>query len=826
MLEKRRNPLASTSRIAVLLAALFMWIAMESFSYEQSPPARGDSVEIAPGITVLWPAPWFVAERTKNVIEVVYPLQEENPKLKLKLGEKPRSAEALITAAARMAIEVQDQRTHAYALKRLAGIASEVPDHSVLTVIAGWPAIERRRTAPLPNPGLAEAPPPTATAVFVTSSIVVGTLIVRFETVIGPKADPNLADAALEIARSVRVKPGNSEIARRELGVVSRAILRPPALLQEVSPGGATAPKGVPLPPAPPPGPPRPGAAASVQSGFGELEVAVSDDGQHVVVAANSGFSFSDDGGRSFTRGGGTPCVYNGCDGDPSLAVGKSGAIYYSWIGFPTNEPGSFPPPNGATDTVSVSTDSGHTFLFAGNAVLCPSKAPNICFLPDQPHIAADRSSFSAAGLDRVYLVWRNFSNVSLTARIVCSMDGGSTWPEQTTVDVAGDFPRLAVGGDSSVYVVYVNNSTIMLRKFSSCDSGLVPQPSVTVASYVGPQACGNSPGPAPMPGLDRCNDGNIINSPTVTVDPVDPNHVSVAWATSTTTNNEDVMLADSTDGGLTFPRSVRVSSAQSARRFMPWACSLGGLAFVSWYDRRAATSANNDLTDYFIGNVSSKTGTLRTGSEINLSSNPDPQCATGWPCGTWETRDATSCSIQPQLAGRCGASWPGNGALCSFTTPQCPAGQQCTSWGGGCPKYGDYNGNACAAGRVYVAWASATAPPGLPPVTGINIFSAVFALPDIEITNLTVRGTKWCATVTATEAGQPVAGTVVIDGVTGSTNQQICFPPCSETVSDVECDPQRKPPCRIFHVREPIPCQGTVRIPGFPPVQISVGPP
>jgi hypothetical protein len=171
------------------------------------------------------------------------------------------------------------------------------------------------------------------------------------------------------------------------------------------------------------------------------------------------------------------------------------------------------------------------------------------------------------------------------------------------------------------------------------------------------------------------------------------------------------------------------------------------------------------------------------------------------------------------------GASWPGNGALCSFTTPQCPAGQQCTSWGG-CPKYGDYNGNACAAGRAYMAWASATAPPGLPAVTGINIFSSVFTLPDIEITNLAVSGTKWCATITATEAGQPVAGAVVINRVTGSTNQQICFPQCSTTVSDVECDPQRKPPCRIFHVREPIPCQGTVSIPGVPPVQISVGPP
>src|SRR3972149_11222092 len=35
---------------------------------------------------------------------------------------------------------------------------------------------------------------------------------------------------------------------------------------------------------------------------------------------------------------------------------------------------------------------------------------------------------------------------------------------------------------------------------------------------------------------------------------------------------------------------------------------------------------------------------------------------------------------------------------------------------GGGCPKYGDYNGNACAAGRLCAAWASRLSPPGVPP--------------------------------------------------------------------------------------------------------------
>ena len=87
------------------------------------------------------------------------------------------------------------------------------------------------------------------------------------------------------------------------------------------------------------------GAGTSlVQPGNGELEVVISSDGLHVVVAANSGYAYSDNGGTTFTHVGKTPCIYKNCDGDPSLAIGKSGRVYYSWIGFPpTRKPIVFP---------------------------------------------------------------------------------------------------------------------------------------------------------------------------------------------------------------------------------------------------------------------------------------------------------------------------------------------------------------------------------------------------------------------------------------------------------------------------------------------------
>jgi hypothetical protein len=828
-MPQRSCPFHVSSLCLLYLSELLFYCSSAPCALGQISVPKGQSVEVTTGVTVLLPAPWFLAERTQNAVEILYPLTGESSRLKPKPGAKPTLAEDLITMAARMTIEVQPYPSHSSTVKRLGRIASETEERSPLRIIAGWPAIERRRTAPLPNPGEAEGPPTGSIGVYITTAIAADTLIIRFETVLAPGTDPSLANTALEIARSIRVKQGNAETAQRELKSVSRFVSLPPKLPEAPAPHEVPTPENKLIPrPAPSPSPTNAGVASSVQPGFGELEVAVSENGQHVVVGANSGYSFSDDGGQTFTVGGsGVPCVYNGgCRGDPSLAVGKSGAVYFSFIGTPNNEPGNFPPPNGWTDTVSVSVDSGHTFAFAGNAVVCPSTDNNTCTVPDQPHVAADRFSSSLNNLDRVYLVWRNFIGGFTTARIVCSLDGALTWQAQTTIDSSGDFPRVTVGSDGSVYVAYVSSSSIMLRKFSTCDRGLTPQPPVTVASYVGPQACGNSPGPAPLPGLDRCNDGNTLNSPTVAVDDTNPNHVYVAWATSTSVTNENILVADSMDGGATFPRSVNVNSAVIARRFMPWACSTGGIAFVSWYDRRAASSANDDLTDYFLGSVSVVNGSLQPSPEANLSTNPDPECATGWPCGTWETRDATSCSVQPQLAGRCSTSWPGTGALCSFTNPQCPQGQQCNSWGGGCPKYGDYNGNACVAGRVYTAWSSATAPPGLPAPNGISIFSSVFVLPNVQVSSLSQNGKNWCATITATEAGQPVSGSVTVNGVGGLTNQQICFPACSKTVTEIVCVAGRKPPCFPITITEPTACSGTVSIPPLvSPIQISVGP-
>src|SRR5574337_683031 len=100
----------------------------------------------------------------------------------------------------------------------------------------------------------------------------------------------------------------------------------------------------------------------------------------------------------------------------------------------------------------------------------------------------------------------------AVTPSIVCSQNGGTTWTAPAAIGT-GDVPRITVDSDGFVEVVYRSGSNRMLHKFSSCAAGLGPQVGfpVTVAA-VTDVAC-------PVPGLDRCNNGNLLSSHMVAVD-------------------------------------------------------------------------------------------------------------------------------------------------------------------------------------------------------------------------------------------------------------------------------------------------------------------
>jgi hypothetical protein len=329
----------------------------------------------------------------------------------------------------------------------------------------------------------------------------------------------------------------------------------------------------------------------------------------------------------------------------------------------------------------------------------------------------------------------------------------------------------------------------VRIDKFASCNTdntlpGLAGWPR-TVASGVAELPC-------PVPGLDRCNNGNTLRGPTVAVDDNNSAHVFYAYARNTGPGNENVPIHDSTDGGANFSAAVTLNGGGTARRFMPWMCVTRGSAYVTWYDRRNANGGSNNLTDYFGASATRSGGTLNAGAEFQLNDpvTSDSQCLAGqavgsqasWPGGSRAKSDSTSCTEQPELAGVCGTgacAQPGNtcpagqtcdaatgicrnGAreFCDFNGPACTNGaDSCQLWGGGIPKYGDYNGNACAQGHLYAVWASATPARAVNP--GIDLF---FKVRD------TVTPVALCKNVTTpTDPGLCTASGVSVDN--GSTD-------------------------------------------------------
>jgi hypothetical protein len=665
-----------------------------------SAQTREKILSITDVITLPYPEDWSEIDRTRNSVDLVKPGKEKG------------------AIDARIQITTETRRDHAEGLRRLGEIAAEEKEIPQFVVIAGWPALQRRRIAPLARTGeeIVRKPlAPLQQSVRVTIAVAAEETLVRLEGVLSPDADVKIADEIQGIGRGLKPKMnGNTQRSEEELDGLRRSLPKPTA----------TEAPHAPEPPSRGPARERPpkektGAAVAVQPGVGELEVAVSNNGQNVVVAANSGYANSTNGGVNFTPRGGLSIAFPR-DGDPSLAFGQSGAFYQSFIGYPNGGAGSGGV-SGCTDSLTVSIDNGATYPFRSHAVVCPNTGA-VCF-PDQEHIAADPLNAGASG-DQVYLTWRNFTPIGTPTtcnfgsgfpapRIVCSNNGGTSWGTQVSVG-SGDFPRISVGPDGSVYVVYLSGGNVMLNKFTSCNAGLAQVSSsfpVTVAPFTAL--------PCPISGLDRCNvsDGNTLSSPTVAVDDLDTNHVYVAYATSTGTGNDNIVVVDSVNGGLTFPRTVTVNTAVTARRFMPWACTAGGVAYVSWYDRRNATSTANDLTRYFGASAAVKGGSLVAGPEVDISGVDDPQCA-NWPCG--------------------GARTPAN---CST----CPTGTVCPTSGNACPKYGDYNGAACGSGRRYNAWASATPPAGVTaPGPGINVYENTNLVPsDFFIRDWTVSATN-----------------------------------------------------------------------------------
>jgi hypothetical protein len=682
------------ARVAVCLAVAAMLAGAHAGAAPVSSPEHWKSVALGKGLAASFPDGWPVHADEADTWRAVHS------------GHTGRFDAVML-------VHVESRRTHDDAVKRLAQIEFKHIDRARYALVGGWPGLERKVRVPYIEPGEsgraagqgeAQAEAEDRMVWHVTTAVVVDLVVVEYDTWLQPGAPESLADEALVIGRKLRLPlPPAGATETDDLARLRSGIYRPPPAVPKVfAPGVRSSPEfqlgGVVRLPAL-----VPSAAIQLPAGAGEIEAAVSGNGAGMLVAASCNFLFSNNSGTSFSAVA-LPLVGWPVDGDCGVAWGKSGAFYVTQIGG-----GTSPDTNPQSQTITV-----YPFTPAGQALVPPQvtapAAPAIDlrtltdktkYNVDQPHLAADTSNLSRQGKDLLYLVWQGASN--FTPYISCSSDGGANWRAPLALRPTADhgYPRVAVAPSGLVYVTAQSSqagNAFDLFILSNCDNGLSPVSDALRSFVITPVGC-------PVPGLDRCNNGNMLSSPTIAFD---QNNVAyVGFAAADGQGGENVSVWASRDGGDNFfPQDfVSLNSAVSARRYLPWLTAANGGVYAGWYDRRNVQAQENDLARYFVGSASWVNGQLVPALETDVSGVDDPQCKSGFsPNGVRSPQDCSSCVTTP--ATNC-ANTAGNGS----------------------PKYGDYNGIASGGNRLLAVWASATAPPGLGAVSGISAFASVMSL-------------------------------------------------------------------------------------------------
>jgi len=318
-----------------------------------------------------------------------------------------------------------------------------------------------------------------------------------------------------------------------------------------------------------------------------ETTIAVS--GSRVVVGYNdirgfanpsvsvSGFSYSADGGVTWTDGGQLPTSGSGDEifGDPDLKtwIDGSGKPWFFYSSLYATAAGI------KSLCVQASDDGGATWSPPREV----TSATNDPDFPDKSFLDVDPET------GRLLVSWTNFGTPDITIRISHSDDFGATWSPATVFDSygSGSVPR-ADGGSDRVYLLWRESGRLVFSR--SQDNGDTWSPPDTLASGLGD--------PMNPYGSDRIN-----GYPSMDVDDTSGNVYVVYPARNAAPDFDDIHFMRSTDGGLSFSAPVTLNADAGSDRcqFFPWVCvdPAGGAVSVTWLDQ-VLGSGTSDTTDVF----------------------------------------------------------------------------------------------------------------------------------------------------------------------------------------------------------------------------------
>ena len=329
---------------------------------------------------------------------------------------------------------------------------------------------------------------------------------------------------------------------------------------------------------------------------FTQSETSTVDFANHVVIAYNdagsfafgnhfTGYSFSDDGGVTFTDGGFLPAGPAGDAGDPILARNNTtGRIYLGTLGF-------------TIETIQVfrSDDNGHTWL------------PPVTGTPggageDKAWMTVDNNA--GPGNGNVYLISRRF-DASQGLYFFRSLDNGNTFgPFGGTLIAAAIGPvqggYVAVGPDHSIYVFWLAGSTLQMRR--SVDFGVSFGAPITVATGL----VGGVNGDLGLTGI-RQGTSTPAGFRTsefchVAVNPVTGQLYVIFANKPAGSDKADIFMVTSPAGGASWSPQQRVNDdATTTDQWLPTiAVTPDGLNLGAFYYSRQEDPAGNNLFKYY----------------------------------------------------------------------------------------------------------------------------------------------------------------------------------------------------------------------------------
>jgi hypothetical protein len=158
-------------------------------------------------------------------------------------------------------------------------------------------------------------------------------------------------------------------------------------------------------------------------------------------------------------------------NGDPALASGPDGTIYYAYLLTDADF--------GIRSNLMVSTSKDGKQWTNRGFVIADDQAPdNILFLEDKEQICVDQSSRSPY-FGRVYLCWIHFeldlntNAVTSSLQIVFSDDKAMSWSDPIVIETEdGQFPSIKTGSNGEIFVSYSKNNPYLHMLYVSRNGG------------------------------------------------------------------------------------------------------------------------------------------------------------------------------------------------------------------------------------------------------------------------------------------------------------------------------------------------------------------